>query len=285
MSRSGDTRSHYRLVARLGGTSGEVWSALDTRTGGDVALKFLPPALSRDPERLERFRRDIDALTTCDHPNIARVLGLEQDGAEHFAVMELVHGSTLAAQLPGNGLPLERLLQLARPLVDAVHAAHERGVLHRALKPGNIMLGEDGRLCVLDFGLAEIREFDANSEIDTDDLPTLTLTLTGEGAILDALPYMSPEQIRGKALDRRSDVFSLGTILYEMATGQRAFGGETSADILVAVLGDQPGPVSRANPSLPPLLGQIVFHCLEKEPPRRFQSAAELAEALSDLAG
>jgi serine/threonine protein kinase len=161
--------------------------------------------------------------------------------------------------------------------------AHEKGVIHRAVNPRNVMIGADGVLQLLNFGLAEIRELEDDPNIDTDDIPTLTLSLIGEGVILDALPYMSPEQIRGRPLDARSDVFSVGTILYEMATGRRAFEGETSADIIVGVLRDQPQGITGLNRAMSPLHGQLVFHCLAKARDRRFQSMGELHEALASL--
>lgn len=274
----------FRLVARLCDPSkGNVWKAVDQRSNREVAIKILPAAIADDAERLELFKRDNRTVASGLHPNIVQVHTIESIGDSQIVSMDLVDGKSLDQYIPAGGLAPETFGVLALQLTDALRMAHEKGVIHRALKPRNVMVRADGVMQVLDFGLAEIRELEEDPGIDTDDIPTLTLSLTGEGVILDSLPYMSPEQIRGRPLDVRSDVFSVGALLYEMATGQRAFQGETSADIIVGVLRDQPQGITSQNRAMSPLHGQLVFHCLAKARDRRFQSMNELHEALSSL--
>ena len=274
----------FRLVARLCDPSkGNVWKAVDQRSNREVAIKILPAVFTDDAERLELFIRDNRTVASGLHPNIVHVHTIESIGDSQIVSMDLVDGKSLDQYIPAGGLAPETFGVLALQLTDALRMAHEKGVIHRALKPRNVMVRADGVMQVLDFGLAEIRELEEDPGIDTDDIPTLTLSLTGEGVILDSLPYMSPEQIRGRPLDARSDVFSVGALLYEMATGQRAFQGETSADIIVGVLRDQPQGITGQNRAMSPLHGQLVFHCLAKARDRRFQSMNELHEALSSL--
>jgi serine/threonine protein kinase len=276
----GDSLLHYRLVERIGGgASGEVWKATDTKLGRELAIRILPPDVG--PEALERLQRAAEILEAANHHGIVAIDSVgEADGA-HFICLELVHGTPLFGRIPAGGLTLDRFLELALPLTDAVRAAHERGVVHGDLRPGKVLLCEDGRLRVLDFGLGALhgREFDAS--VDPDEIPTLTLTHDGPGR--DELAYRSPESIRAKPLDERSDVFSLGTILYEMATGERAFEQVTAADTVVAILRDSPRPIGELNGTLPVRVAQIVAQCLAKEPERRFPSAAELHAELFRL--
>ena len=284
MPEPGEMLGEFRLVARLCDPSrGNVWKAVDTRSDLEVALKILPEEITADAERLERFSQDNRTVASGLHPNIVQVHSIENAGGQQVVSMDLVDGKTLDEYVPSGGLAPDRFVSTALALTDALRAAHEKGVIHRALKPGNVMIRDDGAVQLLDFGLAEIRELEDDPEVDTDDIPTLTLSLTGEGPILDALPYMSPEQVRGKPLDARSDVFSLGTILYEMATGRRAFQGQTSADIIVGILRDQPRGITGLNKAMSPLHGQLVFHCLEKSRDRRFQSVGEIHEAIRSL--
>lgn len=286
MPNPGESLGDYRLVARLCDPSkGNVWKAVDQRSNREVALKILPDVIADDAERLERFTRDSRAVAMGLHPNIARVHAVESIGDSRIVIMDLIDGVPLDRYVPSGGLAPEAFVALALQLTDALRVAHEKGVFHRALKPGNVMVGTDGMVQLLDFGLAEIRELADDPEIDTDDIPTLTMSLTGEGVILDTLPYLSPEQIRGRTLDARSDVFSVGSILYQMATGRRAFEGETSADIIVGILRDQPQGITAQNRAMSPMHGQLVFHCLAKARNRRFQTMAELHEALGSLQG
>jgi serine/threonine protein kinase len=284
MSEPGEMLGEFRLVARLCDPSkGNVWKAVDQRSNREVAIKILPAVITDDAERLELFTRDNRTVAMGLHPNIVRVHTIESVGDSQIVSMDLVHGKSLDKYIPAGGLAPEAFVALALQLTDALRKAHDKGVIHRALKPGNVMVRADGVMQVLDFGLAEIRELENDPGIDTDDIPTLTLSLTGEGVILESLPYMSPEQIRGRPLDARSDVFSVGALLYEMATGQRAFQGQTSADIIVGVLRDQPQGITSQNRAMSPLHGQLVFHCLAKSRDRRFQSMNELHEALRTL--
>jgi len=284
MPEPGEMLGDFRLVARLCDPSkGNVWKAVDRRSNREVALKILPDVITDDADRLERLVKDNRTVATGLHPNIVRVHSIEGVGDSHAVIMDLVDGKPLDSYLPSGGLAPAAFVALALQLTDALRMAHEKGVIHRALNPGNLMIGADGVMQVFNFGLAGIRELEDDPNIDTDDIPTLTLSLIGEGVILDALPYMSPEQVRGRPLDARSDVFSVGTILYEMATGRRAFQGQTSADIIVGVLRDQPPGITGLNRAMSPLHGQLVFHCLAKVRDRRFQSMNEVHEALRSL--
>jgi Tol biopolymer transport system component len=277
----GQMLSHYRLAEKIGeGGMGEVYRAEDTRLGREIALKVLPSAMAADTERRARFEREAKAIAALNHPNIVTLHSVEEAEGLHFLTMELVEGKTLSELIPGQGLSLDRFFELAVALADAVSAAHERGITHRDLKPANVMVGKEGRLKVLDFGLAKLRE-EAQAEDGTTQLPTKSIT--HEGKILGTLAYMSPEQVEGKPVDHRSDIFSLGVILYEMATGQRPFKGDTGASIVSSILRDAPAPVSELNRSLPRHLGRIVRHCLQKDPERRSQTAKDLRNELEEL--
>ncbi len=274
----GKTLNRYRIVDRLGkGGMGEVWIAEDTRLGRRVALKMLPPAFTANRERLARFEQEARTVAALSHPNIVTLHDIEEAEGRVFLVMELMSGSSLAELIPPGGLPEERLFHLAIPLASAVAAAHERGVVHRDLKPSNVMVTEEGVLKVLDFGLAKQR---AAGE---DDAPTALETVSTPGAVLGTLPYMSPEQAQGKPVDHRSDIFSLGVILYEMATGSRPFKGESPAEVVSAILRDTPPALTDIRPALPPRLARIIGRCLEKDPRGRFQSALDLKNELEDL--
>jgi TolB-like protein len=277
---TGDSLSHFRLVEKIGeGGMGDVWKAVDTRLDREVAIKILPPALATDPERLARFKAEAKAVAALNHPNIVTIHSVEESEGIHFLSMELVHGTTLADHIPRGGLALGKFLDLALPLTDAIRAAHQQGVTHRDLKPGNVMVSDDGRVKILDFGLAEMRQGEGEREID--DLPTKTLTQ--ESKIRGTMPYMAPEQVKGKPLDPRSDIFSTGCILYEMATGTRPFEGESSADIIAAILRDDPRPVTELNRSLPRSLDRIIRHGIEKDRERRFQTVQDLHNELDEL--
>jgi serine/threonine protein kinase len=276
----GQTLCHYRILEKLGeGGMGEVYRAEDTILGRQVALKLLPPELAQNPERLDRFKREARALAALDHPNIVTVFTVENDEAVHFLTMQLVEGKPLSQLIPRGGMPLSRLCEIAIPLADALATAHEKGVIHRDLKPANIMVSDNGRTRVLDFGLAKLRP-DLDAVVDAA-LPTEPLT--GEGQVLGTVPYMSPEQIEGKPLDQRTDLFSLGGILYQMATGDLPFKGETSLSVVSSIIKDDPRPVDEINTDLPHHLGRIIRHCLEKDRERRFQSAKEIRNELEDL--
>lgn len=271
---------HYRIVRRLGeGGMGQVYAAEDTRLGRQVALKLLPPEMAADRDRLERFEREARALAALNHPHIVTVYAVEAVEDLHFMTMELLAGRTLA-ELMARRLPLETILGLALPLVDALAAAHARGIIHRDLKPANVIVAEDLHVKLLDFGVAVFREAPGGVDTWTD-----TELRTAPGTLVGTLPYMSPEQIQGRPVDPRSDLFSLGTILYEALAGTRPFRGGTPAELLSAILRDAPRPLAELRPDLPPQVGAIVGRCLEKDPQARYASAADLHRALAALKG
>ncbi len=277
----GETLGHYRIVQLLGkGGMGEVYLAEDTKLDRQVALKILPAELAGDGERRARFEREAKAVASLNHPNIVTIHSVEEADGTHFLTMEMVHGKSLSELIPEGGLALTRFFDFATPLADAVSTAHQNGVTHRDLKPDNIMMGDDGRLRVLDFGLAKLAET-ASGEEGPAEAPTQSVTQ--EGKVLGTVAYMSPEQAEGKPVDHRSDIFSLGIILYEMATGQRPFGGDTSLSVLSSILRDTPTSVTDLNTRLPRQLGRIVRRCLQKEPDRRYQSALDLRNELEEL--
>ncbi len=274
----GTTLGHYEITAKLGhGGMGEVYRATDTRLKRNVALKVLPHDLSDDADRLARFQREAEMVAALNHPNIVTLYSVEQDEGVHFLTMELVEGKDLDEMIPSVGFGIDRIFEIAIPLADALSSAHERGIIHRDLKPANIMCTADGRVKVLDFGLAKPTTDDEAGDDEA------TAALTQEGKVLGTVPYMSPEQVQGKPLDARSDVFSMGIILYEITTGSRPFGGDTSADLISSILRDNPSSVTDLKGQLPHHLGRIIRHCLEKDPKRRYQSALDVRNELEDL--
>lgn len=257
---------------------GEVYRARDRRLGRDVAIKVLPAPFAADDERLRRLEREARAAAALNHPNIVTVYSVETSDSHLFVTMELVEGRSLALAIPKGGLRVDALLAIAIPLTDAIAAAHSKGITHRDLKPANIMIGagdHEGRVKVLDFGLAKLEE----SSLPPESAATITI----EGRVLGTVAYMSPEQATGQAMDARSDLFSLGVILFEMATGQRAFKGDSHVTALSSLLTDTPPSVTDLNPALPSELGRIIKHCLVKDPARRFQTAADLRNELAEL--
>jgi non-specific serine/threonine protein kinase len=277
---AGQMLSHYRLIDEIGrGGMGVVYRALDTSLDRHVAVKVLPPEVTADTDRLERFRREAKAIAALNHPGIVTIHSVEESGGVHFLTMELVQGRTLDTVIPPAGLPLARFFEVAVQLADAVSAAHERGVVHRDLKPANVMVIEGAAVKVLDFGLAKLRKAEALSDESTEP----TRTVTQEGRLLGTVPYMSPEQIQGRPADHRSDLFALGIILYEMATGKRPFRGESPADVASSILRDTPAGVTDLRAGLPAHLGQVIRRCLEKDPARRYQTAVAVHNELEDL--
>ncbi len=260
---------------------GEVYRARDVRLGREIAVKVLPATLASNPERLARFEREARAVAALNHPNIVVLHSIEEAGGVRFLTMELVDGSTLDHLVAPGGLPLDRLLALAVPLAEAVAAAHERGVVHRDLKPRNVMVTRDGRLKVLDFGLAR---FEASAAGASDSESPTEHFVSRDGEVLGTVPYMSPEQVRGLPLDARTDLFALGILLYELAAGRRPFTGATLADIGSSILRDTPPALASLRADVPPALAAAIVRCLEKEPARRFASARELAAELARLA-
>ena len=278
----GTTLAHYRIVAKIGeGGMGEVYRANDTKLGRDVALKVLPAEMATSSERLQRFRREAMALAVLDHPNIVTVFSVEEAGGVPFLTMQLVEGESLDQQIPEGGLPVERIHEIAIQLAEALAAAHEKGLIHRDLKPANVTVAKDGRVKVLDFGLARMSAAQAERFGDED---ATTELLTREGVVVGTLPYMSPEQVAGRPLDHRTDLFSLGVMLYEMATGSRPFGGRSTAELASSILRDSPPALGERRHDLPKGLVQAIEGCLEKEAGDRPASARELCEALRDVA-
>ncbi|HVS03808.1 MAG TPA: serine/threonine-protein kinase, partial [Thermoanaerobaculia bacterium] len=278
----GRTLSHYRITDKLGeGGMGEVYAAEDTTLGRRVALKVLPPEMATRPERLSRFRREAKAVAALNHPNIVTLYSVEEADGQTFLTMELVAGEPLARRIRPGGLPLAELLAIAMPLADALAAAHDGGITHRDLKPANVMVGPDGRLKVLDFGLAKLQE--DSSAGDHQATAAMTAGLTAVGSVMGTMPYMSPEQAEGLAVDHRSDLFSFGIILYELATGERPFRGETSAQLVSSILRDRPRDVGQIRGDLPSHLSRILRRCLEKDPDRRYQGARDLRLELEEL--
>jgi formylglycine-generating enzyme required for sulfatase activity/dienelactone hydrolase len=270
---------HFRITAKLGeGGMGVVWRAVDERLGREVAVKVLTEELARSPQRRMRFEREASAIAALNHPNIVTIYSLEEDAGLHFITMELVSGKNLVDLIPEGGFPLPSLLNLASQIVDAIGAAHARGITHRDIKPGNIMLDDEGRVKVLDFGLAKLVE-----TVSGDDLTEGMNDKTALGQVLGTLAYMSPEQAEGRAVDHRSDVFSLGVVLYEMATGRHPFKRDNNVSTLSAILTATPAPVLAVNDSLPPQLSVIVARCLARSPADRYPSASELKQDLAAL--
>ena len=280
----GRTLNHYKVLRQLGsGGMGDVYLAEDTTLDRQIALKVLPAEMASDPERLARFEREAKAIAALDHPNIVTIHTIEEADDVRFITMQLVEGKTLErilAEAPGGGLSLGDLFEIGAPLAEAISVAHERGITHRDLKPSNVMVTSEGRVMVLDFGLAKLCETAGGPDDETRAAPD---TLTGEGKIIGTVAYMSPEQAEGKVVDQRTDIFSLGIILYEMSTGDRPFRGDTRMSVLTSIIRDTPPPVTDLNASMPRHIGRIVKHCLEKDPDRRFQSAKDLRNELDEL--
>ena len=272
----GQTLSHYRITAAIGaGGMGEVYRSTDTRLGREVALKLLPKAFAADPERLARFDREARLLASLNHPNIAQLYGFEtaslDDGTVvHVIAMELVEGEDLAERLKRGPVPLDEAIAIAKQLAEALEGAHEKGIVHRDLKPANVKLTPDGKVKVLDFGLAKAWTGDGvggTSSADLSHSPTLAHTGSAAGLVLGTAAYMSPEQARGRTVDKRADVWAFGVVLWEMLTGQRLFSGDTVSDVLAAVLTREPD--WKALPaSTPPGLRRLLRHCLERDPRR-----------------
>jgi serine/threonine protein kinase/dienelactone hydrolase len=275
---------HYRLTERLGaGGMAVVWKAVDTVLDREVAIKILPDAFASDAERLARFEREAKLLASLNHPNVAGIYGLHESEGVRFLAMELVRGRTLTDEI-ADGLSPTRTIELATSIADGLAAAHRQRVVHRDLKPDNIMIDPDGRPKILDFGLAKVRPLEAVSDSSASGATALReATTTREGTLLGTVAYMSPEQAQGLPVDARSDIFSLGIVLYEMATGQRPFTGASPISILSAILRDTPPPVSRLAPSAPPPVDAIVARCLEKDPAARYPDASTLRDDLQAL--
>jgi len=277
----GKTIAHYRIDQKIGeGGMGIVYLATDTRLGRRIALKVLSAEMSAHADRRARFEREARAIAALNHPNIVTLHSVEEADGFTFLTMELVDGRPLTQLLARDGLELPKLLDWGLGIIDAMVAAHRQGVVHRDLKPDNIMVTADGRIKVLDFGLAKLREATALEKRDTA-LPTTSIT--EEGKILGTVSYMSPEQAEGKPIDHRSDIFSFGVVLYEMATGRRPFQGDTAISTISSILKDTPPPPHQINTALPQQIDRIVRRCLAKEPERRYNSTDDLLNELREL--
>ncbi len=258
---------------------GEVYLAEDTSLKRKVALKVLPPEMAADPERLARFKREAESVAALNHPNIVTIHSVEEVDGTHFLTMEWVDGQTLGQLMSRGAMPLNKVFDLGVPIADALASAHEEGITHRDLKPANVMVNDKGRVKVLDFGLAKLSA--ESGDEGSDEQPTQALTQ--EGLAVGTVPYMSPEQVRGEGVDHRTDIFSLGVLLYEMSSGQRPFGGKSSADLVSAILRDRPPSVTEIRAELPHHLGRVLQRCMEKDPEKRFQTAKDVKNELEGL--
>lgn len=277
---SGDQVAHYRIVSRLGeGGMGEVYLATDTRLDRSVALKVLPTAVARDPTRMERFDREAKAASALNHPNVAHIYEIGEDDGIHFLVMEFIEGEALDRRIDGRPLPLDDIGQIGAQIADALDAAHAKGIVHRDIKPANIIITPRGIAKVLDFGLAKVMERQSSIESQM-----ATRTLSAAGELIGTVAYMSPEQALGHPVDHRTDIFSLGVVLYQMATGRTPFEGSSPSETIARILGAQPEAIARFNYEVPEDLDRIVRKCLEKDRERRYQSARDLMVDLKGLA-
>src|SRR5215207_1541442 len=278
-----DTRlGRYEIRSKLGeGGMGEVYRAHDPKLGRDVAVKVLPAAFSADAERLRRFEQEARAAGALNHPNVLAIYDVETHDGAPFVVTELLEGATLREQLRGAPLPRRKALDYAVQVAAGLAAAHERGIVHRDLKPENLFVTADGRVKILDFGIAKLVEPAHDAKALTD-LPTRRLN-TDPGVVVGTPGYMSPEQVRGGRVDHRSDIFSFGCVLYEMLSGRSAFGKGSAADTISALLNEDPPDISESNGAVSPALERLVRRCLEKNPAARFHSASDLAFALEAL--
>src|SRR5450755_1412655 len=279
---SGTKLGPYEIQSVLGsGGMGEVYRARDTRLDRTVALKILPAAFSAEPDRLHRFQHEAKILSTLNHPNVLAIYDVGEQNGVRFLVSEFLEGQSLREALAAGTLPRRKLIEYALDAAKGLAAAHEKGIVHRDLKPDNVFITRDDRVKVLDFGLAK-QAPDSTSE----DSATMTGGVpTTPGTVMGTVGYMSPEQVRGQSLDHRSDIFSFGAVLYEMASGARAFRGDSSVETMNAILKEDVPELSGPSAQVSPGLDRIIRRCVEKKPERRFQSASDLAFAIESLSG
>ena len=273
----------YEIRSKIGeGGMGEVYRARDTQLGRDVAIKVIPSSVAVDKDRLRRFEQEACAAGALNHPNILVVHDIAAHDGSPYVVSELLEGETLRKRIAGTPLNQRRAIDYALQIANGLAAAHEKGIIHRDLKPDNIFITNDGRLKILDFGLAKLTQLDGNQS--QTDVPTKRVD-THPGVVMGTVGYMSPEQLKGRAVDQRSDIFSFGAILYEMLSGRRAFHRESVAETMSAILKEDPPELSDTNKKVSPALERIVSHCLEKNPEARFHSARDITFALEALSG
>jgi serine/threonine protein kinase len=280
---TGTKLGRYEIRSQLGaGGMGEVYRARDTELGRDVAVKVLPSSYSADSDRLHRFQQEACAAGALNHPNILSIYDVGKHDGSPYVVSELLEGETLRKRIAGSPLAQRRAIDYALQIAHGLAAAHEKGIIHRDLKPDNIFITNDGRVKILDFGLAKLTQLDGNQA--QTEIPTRRVD-TDPGVVMGTVGYMSPEQLKGRAVDQRTDIFSFGAILYEMLSGRRAFHGESAAETMSAILREDPAELSDSNKNISPALERLVNHCLEKNSEARFHSARDLAFALEALSG
>src|SRR2546425_91854 len=281
---AGKTIAQYAIVSKIGeGGMGEVWRARDTKLGRDVAIKVLPAAFSENSERLRRFEQEAQAAGALNHPNILVIFHIGTHQSAPYIASELLEGETLRERMAGAALPQRKALDYALQIARGLAAAHEKGIVHRDIKPDNLFVTNDGRVKILDFGLAKLTSVTDGTRSQTE-VPTRKVN-TDPGTVMGTMGYMSPEQLKGQSADHRSDIFSFGAILYEMLSGKRAFRGDSMAETMSAILREDPPDLSETNIAVSPALERVVRHCLEKNPAERFHSARDLAFAIENLSG
>src|SRR5215467_913224 len=276
--------AQYQFVEKLGaGGMGEIYKALDTRLNRFVAIKVLPSAKTGDLERRQRFLLEAQAASGLNHPSIITIHDVISEGDTEFMVMELVSGKTLTDLIPRGGLRVPQVLNCALQMADALSTAHAAGIVHRDLKPANIMVTDSGLVKILDFGLAKLMESNTGLGLQPRDTDATGAGLTVEGSILGTVAYMSPEQAQGKKVDPRTDIFSLGALLYEMLTGRHAFEGDSAVSTLSAILRDEVKPMAEVVPDVPPQLDTLIHRCMRKNPAERWQNMTDVRTALLSL--